>query len=229
MRSNPPNKAMPTLAIFDLDYTLTEKGTWGRFMAMATRGRPLRFMSLWIDAGVSQLAYKLGLIPRIRVKQRMMAHAIVGWDRRRLEKLADSFASAEVPDKLNPRVLAALQAHQDAGDVVLIASAAVDLLAEPIAKRLSVAHYVATDMAWTEAGALAGHFGSDNCYGSEKLRRIQQWLKESHLEGSFDHIIAYSDSRSDAPMLEYADHAIIVRPNAATRRYAQEQDFEIWA
>lgn len=218
---------MPNLAIFDLDYTLTQKGTWGRFMARAMRGRPIGFTLLWIHAGVAQLRYKLGLIPRIAVKRTMMSRSIAGLPKDRIEAIAKDFADAEVPEKLNGKVMGALKAHQAAGDTVLIASAAVDVLVNPIAARLNVTQTVSTAMGWTGQNTLSPDFASKNCYGAEKLERIKAWLERQ--DGSeFDHITAYSDSRSDAPMLEFADKAIVVKPNRKTRRYAMDRDFEIW-
>lgn len=233
---------MADLALFDLDYTLTRKGTWGRFIAASMKGRGVAILPLALHAAWAQLRYKLGHIPRIRVKQAMMSHAIVGWPDQQLLALAEEFARAEVPDKLDARVLAALKAHQAAGDVVIIASAAVDILVAPIARHLNVEHFVATDMAWTEGSnrsadgdvekTLAPHFSSPNCYGTEKLARIQNLLESLRQTGQIDkdfgHITAYSDSRADAPMLEMADRAIIVRPKAKTRRYANAKGFEIW-
>lgn len=215
------------LVIFDLDYTLTRRGTWGRFVATAMKSKPLLVPVLLTDAAFTQARYKLGLVPRIRVKQRMMAHSIAGWSKTRLTQMADRFADAEVPDQLNPKAFAALRDHQSAGDTILIASAAVDFIVEPLSERLGVENFVATEVSWTDEGCLSMGFSSENCYGEEKLSRIRQWLEESG-GPTFDKIIAYSDSRSDAPMLEYADEAIIVCPNRKTRDYAIARGFEIW-
>ena len=220
---------MTRLAIFDLDYTLTEKGTWGRFVLRAIKDRPWIFLPLGLDAGLSQLAYKVGLIPRVRVKQRMMAWAFRNWSRERIMSLARSFADDEVASGLNTRVVEALRAHQANGDIVLIASAAVDAIVRPIASALDVQHYVATDFAWTGDGSLAPHFATPNCYAAEKAKRVFEW--KARVLGRMDvfHITVYSDSASDAPIFDLADRAVVVRPGRRARRYAEKNGFEIWS
>ena len=51
-------------------------------------------------------------------------------------------------------------------------------------------------------GKVTGRFLTPNCYGPEKVRRVQEFLSEPR-----DHyrITAYGDSRGDKEMLQYAD------------------------
>lgn len=217
---------MTRLAIFDLDYTLTERGTWGRFVASCAKSQPWVIPSLAASAGWTQWRYKQGHVPRIAVKTAMMKRCMVGRTRAELTTLADKFVADDLANGLNKRVVNALRQHQDVGDTVLIASAAVDLLACRYAEGLGVDGQVSTRMAWTEDDHLADHFASDNCYGEQKMTRIRQWLSEANITPS--HTTSYSDSRADAPMLEYADKAIVVKPKRKTRAYAQMKNFEIW-
>jgi phosphoserine phosphatase len=52
-------------------------------------------------------------------------------------------------------------------------------------------------------GVLTGQFDGHNCYGQEKVRRIQAALDLAH----YEHIYAYGDSSGDKPMLALADEA----------------------
>jgi len=79
------------IAIFDLDYTLTKRGTWGRFTIRSVRFKPWLWLPLCIAAARAQWRYKQGSIPRIQVKQAMMRWSMVGQSRGKLEKLADNF------------------------------------------------------------------------------------------------------------------------------------------
>ena len=216
---------MANLAVFDLDYTLTRQGTWGRFVSAAVRGRPLALPALWTVAGLTQLAYKRGRVPRIAVKTAMLRRSFSGWPRDRIEALADRFVARDEQDGMNARVLHALGEHQARGDTVLIASAAVDVLVSRYADALAVDGQVSTALAW-DGDRVGDGFASANCYGAEKLVRVQAWLAERGLSPS--RVTAYSDSRSDAPLLEWADRAVVVRPRAKTRRYAASQGFEVW-
>lgn len=205
--------ADPVLAIFDLDYTLTKRGTWGRFVVMNVKYRPHIWLPLLIVAGWTQWRYKQGKIPRIHVKQAMMKWAMVGMPRSKLTALAEEFAKKEVECGLKPGAVKTLRAHQEAGDTVMIASAAVDILVKPISRRLGVTHFVATDMGWTNEDKLSTNFASKNCYGEEKLSRIQCLIAQNPNLAPLHPAISYSDSKADLPLLSFTERGIAVDPN----------------
>ncbi len=62
---------MKNIIIFDLDYTLTKKGTWGRFVLYTVKYKPWIWLPLILSAGFAQWRYKAGYTPRISVKQSM--------------------------------------------------------------------------------------------------------------------------------------------------------------
>ena len=217
----PPDR----LAIFDLDYTLTQKGTWGRFTARCMRGRAWRWPELAARAGGSQLLYKLGVLPRIAVKTQMMRVCMTGRTRAELKAIAEDIAREEVARGLRAGGLAALEHHRARGDRLMIASAAVDLLVAPIARRLGVEDWVATRFAWKADGRLADHFASPNCYGSEKLRAARAVY--GALKPSDTFITMYSDSSADIDLFNIAHDAVAVNPSSKLRRLARERGWRI--
>ena len=212
------------LAIFDLDYTLTRKGTWGRFIAKCMKGRGWRWPELAIRAGATQAAYKLGLVPRIAVKTQMMRVCLTGRSRKELEAIAEQFAATEVDHGLRPGARPALDAHREAGDRLVVASAAVDLLVAPIARRLGVEDWVATEIAW-ESDLLADHFASPNCYGSQKKDAVLAFYRD--LKPSDTYITMYSDSSSDIDLFMLADAPCAVNPSGKLRRLAEREGWPI--
>lgn len=218
---------MTNIAIFDLDYTLTKKGTWGRFVLKMVRRRPWLWLPLVISAGFAQWRYKQGHLPRIRVKQAMMRWSMVGKSRAHLEKLASEFADNEVARGLRPGAIQALQNHQANGDVIIIASAAVDLIVRPIAARLNIEHWVATDLKW-EGTKLTSDFDSKNCYGQEKLERVKQLFeKNPKLKQSNAIITMYSDSYSDVEILRFSDIGVAVNADRKLLKASGEEGFEV--
>ena len=218
---------MTELAVFDLDYTLTQKGTWGRFIAHMMRGRPLGVPPLLWAAGWTQLRYKRGLVPRKEVKRAMMRRSIVGMSRPHLEAQADQFVANDLKNGMDARVLSALKDHQEKGHLVLIASAAVDLLVDRYETALGADGSVSTEMTWSEDGHLTDQFKTENCYGSEKMVRVSTWIKARGLNPT--RVTAYSDSASDAPLLEFADKAVMVHPSRKAKHYAEVKGFDIWS
>lgn len=212
----------PILAIFDLDYTITKQGTWGRFVWMNVRRRPHLWLPLLISAGWHQWRYKRGSIPRIRVKQAMMRWAMRRKPKAELLALAEQFAENDINNGLKPGAIKALQHHRDAGDTIMIASAAVDIIVEPISRKLGVTHFVATDMAWDADGRLAPHFASMNCYNEEKLARIKALIAKSPELAALTPAIAYSDSKADLPLLEFCKRGVAVDPNNTFKAIAAQ-------
>ena len=214
------------LAIFDLDYTLTRKGTWGRFTVRCMRGRAWRWPELLARAGGTQLLYKFGMLPRIAVKTQMMRVCMVGRTRAELTAIADDFARNEVPDGLRAHAIPTILRHRAAGDDIVIASAAVDVLVAPIAARLGIETWVATRFAWDANDRLVDHFDSPNCYGSEKAAAICALYGD--LKSCDTHITMYSDSIiADIDLFNLADDAVAVNPNSALRRMAEAKNWRI--
>ncbi len=221
------NKTKQNIAIFDLDETLTKKGTWGRFVASTMQGRPLKWIPFLITSLFRQALYVFGLAPREHVKESMMRRTISGKSREELQKLAEDFAKNEVSQGLRARSLQMIEKHRARGDRIIIASAAVDLLVEPIAKRLGVDEIVCTKMAW-ENGRLGRKLGGMNCYGKNKLFMIKQYLKQDkNFRRDKVHITVYSDSSSDIPILCWADKGIAVNPSPKLLKQAAKYGFEI--
>ncbi len=211
----------PNIAIFDLDYTLTKRGTWGRFVISVIKYRPWVWVPLALSAGLRQILYKAGILPRIAVKQGMMRWSMRGLDRDVLTQHAQRFAQKEVASGLRSGAIRTLENHQKAGDHILVASAAVDLIASEIAALLNIDHVIATRIHWNEKGQLSREFASNNCYGKEKAKRIQEFIRNNpSLKHSHTVITFYSDSHSDLESFKLADVGVAVNPNAKLRKIA---------
>lgn len=218
---------MANIAIFDLDYTLTKRGTWGRFVIKAVKFKPWLWLPLAFSAGVTQWRYKKGHLPRIRVKQAMMRWSMVGKPRAQLETLANAFAEKEIANGLRPGAVEALEQHRANGDLIIIASAAVDVIVGPIAKRLNIEHWVATDMKWDNE-KLASDFASKNCCGPEKLERVKQlFARNPQMKHNHTLITMYSDSYSDIDILKFCDKGVAVNADRKLIKASGEEGFEV--
>lgn len=214
------------LAVFDLDYTLTRRGTWGRFTGQLIRFRPHLWVPFLWSALSTQRRYKKGLVPRVEVKKAMMKWAMKGKSRAELEAAARKFADAEVPGKLRPGGLRTLKAHKDNGDTIVIISAAVDVLVKEIAQRLDIEHYMATVMDFDPSGTVKMTFASPNCYGEEKCVRMDAFLK-AHPDMADLPSIMYSDSHSDIFLMRQCDKAVAVHPSDKLKKLASEYGFPL--
>lgn len=88
----------------------------------------------------------------------------------------------------------------------LVISASPRFLVEPACRRLGIQRVIAS-----EVDPATGHFTSENCYGTEKVRRfIAAGYREDDVEAF------YSDSCSDDPLAQLAEEAHIVTKNGLT-------------
>jgi len=217
-------------AVFDLDETLTTRGTWGRYVSQSIRHKPGRLLMMWARAGVSQLVYKVGTQERISVKRGMLRLSLSGQPRSHLQDLAERFAEEELKSGLRPGAMRQIERHRAAGDRILIASAGADIVVEAIARRLGIETVVSTKLAWVEISEnqiCARHFGSDNCYGVGKLEQLQKCLETfDDFQREAAHITVYSDSYSDLPVMKFADKAVSVNGDKKLLQAAEYYGFE---
>lgn len=192
----------PEVAVYDLDRTLTDCGSWAHFLRhWLRREAPWRVLLLPLVAA-GALAHGLGLKSRGGLKawsHRWLIGARV--EAGRLERAVAAFADAFVPAHALAPARAALAADAAAGRRVLIASASHGFYVRAIAARLGVADVVATE-AVRDGGWLLSGLDGENCYGPAKRAAVERWLAAEGLAGAVVHFT--SDHHSDLPCFELA-------------------------
>ncbi len=213
---------MTDIALFDLDKTITRKGTWSRFVQQASGGG-LSFWAKLPFAGVQAIKYKAGLASRASVKEHAIRLYLEGRSRADLETEADTFVMREIANGLRTHVRDAIAMHKAAGDRLIIASAAVDLICAPMAQALGFEDIICTRLSWSDHNRLRAPLDGENCYGEEKLRRVKAFFGGARPSGV---ISFYSDHHTDLPCLLWADRGIAVNPTARLRRAASAHNLE---
>ncbi len=189
--------------IFDFDGTLTTRDTLIAFIIYARGWRQL----LWGFMLYSPLLLlmKLKIIDNGRQKERMFTYYFKGWTLDRFNNCCQQFAAEHARRLLRAGGLAELRHALAENADVLIVSASIDNWVEPFFKDLNDGRIkVLGTRIEVDGGILTGRFLTANCYGQEKVRRIQEWLTGQREQY---YIKAYGDSRGDKEMLEYADEA----------------------
>jgi len=218
---------MNNIAIFDLDYTLTKRGTWGRFVLKNIRFRPHRWLPFIFCTAKAQWLYKRGKTSRVYVKQEMMRCCMVGARKEDIVRMAEEFADKEIEQGLRPGAMKMLENHRIKGDTIVIASAAVCVIVDAIARRLNVEHWVSTEMKWEE-GRLAPDFATENCYGPQKLERVKRLIAQNPtLNQNHTHITMYSDSYSDIEILRFCDKGVAVNADRRLTKASRKEGFDI--
>lgn len=215
---------MKTIAIYDLDKTITKKATGTRFMLFALRRiAPWRILLLPLLLGYGVL-YGCRVISRGRLKQASLGLLLGA---RMPESCVQAFTQATLAHNVWPQARARITSEKAAGATLVLATASQRFWVTGLAAALGFDAVLATENVARADGGLSPKLASANCYGEEKLRRIRAWLAEAGLDRDQCHIQFYSDHVSDAPSLAFADEGFAVNPHAPLRALTQAQGWPI--
>lgn len=219
---------MSDLAIYDMDRTVTRRGTYTSFLLhCAIRLAPWRLLLLPLVA-VSMLAYIAELIERKRLKE--INHRLLLGGKvhpQALRPLLDSFADKQVATNVRPGARRAIARDRSEGRTLVLATASYRLYADAIAKRLGFDEVIGTGSIVGLDERIHARIDGENCYGPAKMRMIADWVERSGLTGKHGHVRFYSDHVSDQPAFEWADEPVAVNPHAKLRRLAEQRGWRI--
>lgn len=222
-----PAESPRRFAVFDLDRTITRRGTFTAFLLSTRRSLPAR-MALLLRLLRQMLRYKLGRIDRLTLKNRMLALAARGLTRRDWEEAAERFVRRVVRSGIRPGFLPALARHRRAGDTLVLATASIDLYARLFANHFQFDQIVCTPVAFAARENHPPKIAGRNCLGREKLARVGEALMPdgpTSREAIF--VSAYSDDLIDLPLLEWADAPVVVNPKRKSRAAAAARGMRI--
>lgn len=187
-----------TLALFDFDGTITSRDTMLEFARFARGdGKFLAVMSLLLPA---LTLYKLRLYPNERLKESFLSLCFSGMDEVKFRELAREYSLTMIDAIVPQRNRALLDRHRSSGDRVVVVSASVDCWVSPWCEKEKL-ESITTQLEFSE-GKVTGKLSTPNCYGPEKVRRIQSYLDLP----DYDRIYVYGDSRGDREMLALRRH-----------------------
>jgi HAD superfamily hydrolase (TIGR01490 family) len=211
-------------AFFDLDKTLMA-GSSGVFFARAAYESGMISRSRLVRDVYENLRFRLrgSTDERADDVRRRVGKMIAGVRVRELERLSPRVLAGVLP-RLYPEMLARAYAHQDAGELVYILTAASQEMADLLAHVLAFdgglgSRSEIVDGRYT--GRPAGPFN----YREGKVQAMRELALEQGID--LDVSYAYSDSESDVPMLRAVRHAVVVNPDQHLRRIAVEEGWEI--
>ena len=218
--AQPPRGA----AFFDLDKTLMA-GSSGIFFARAAYETGMISRSRLVRDVYENLRFRLlgSTDDRADLVRQRVAEMIAGVRVRDLERLSPRVLAGVLP-RLYPQMLERAYAHQDEGLHVYILTAASQEMADLLARVLAFDGGLGTRSEIVDGrytGRPAGPFN----YREGKVLAMREVAERERIELSASY--AYSDSESDLPMLRAVRHAVVVNPDAALRRIAHAEGWEV--
>jgi HAD superfamily phosphoserine phosphatase-like hydrolase len=215
------------IAIYDLDRTITQKPTYSHFLLRsAWRIAPLRLIGA-PAMPVLMLAYRFGLMSRDRLKERLWSLLLGRTDAGRLDAAVADFVRCTVARNVRPGARAQIERDRPGGTLLVLATAAHELYAQPISKALGLDAVVATRAFLAGDGRIGPGLAGDNCYGAAKLAALQLFLQKRMIAREAAHITFYSDSSSDEPIFDWSDRPVAVNPSRKLARLAAARGWPV--
>lgn len=182
------------IAFFDFDGTITTKDTLLEFIKY-TKGKFGFYMGFLLHSPFL-IAYKLKLIPNQTAKEKILSFFYKKNQTNAFNQECKFFAENILPGLIRPKALEEILKYKEQGTRVVIVSASPENWIRPWTESLQI-ELLATRLE-IQSDCLTGKITGKNCYGDEKVRRIQELFTLT----DYDHIHTYGDTSGDLPMLK---------------------------
>ena len=212
-------------AFFDLDKTVIAKASIAAFGRTFYRGG-LISRSTIVRALASQFVYlHLGASEQrlARVRESVL-ELTKGWDQQEVSRLVREALDDIVEPIIYAEALDLIERHQAEGRLVYLVSASPEEIVRPLAEYLGARGAIASKAVVDADGRYTGEMDF-YAYGPFKADAIRQVAEREGIDLSASY--AYSDSYTDAPMLESVGHPVVVNPDRVLARLAREREWEI--
>lgn len=206
-------------AFFDLDKTIIATSSVTAF------SRPFFAGGLITRREVLRTAYAqfLFLLGRADTEQtdrlrQFLSSMVKGWDVAQVSQIVNETLHLHIEPTVYAEAVALIDEHHLAGRDVVIVSASGAEVVEPIAEMLGADHVVATRMEVVD-GRYTGDIAF-YAFGENKATAVRELAAEKDYDLAASY--AYSDSVTDAPMLDLVGHGYVVNPDRSLRKVAAE-------
>ena len=184
------------LAIFDFDGTITTRDSFLDFLYFSAG--PLKFSWNFIAISPAIFLYFLKIIPNWKLKEKTLSQFFGGLPIDDFSKMCKNYSDKRLDKIIRSEAIKKIKWHKERGDEIIVASASLESWLGYWCGKNKL-NLVATIPEIID-GKITGKLDSKNCYGEEKAKRIKSLY---NLEDYAD-IYAYTDSKSDYPLLKLA-------------------------
>ncbi|WP_062292928.1 HAD family hydrolase [Demequina phytophila] len=211
-------------AFFDLDKTIIARSSSMAFSrsfyegGLITRSKALR-------TAFAQFLFEVGGADERQTSRLRdaLSELITGWDVAQVDEIVGETLHEHIDPIVYQEALDLIRRHQANGRDVVIVSASAHQVVEPIARLLGADAVVASRME-VEEGRFTGEI-SFYAYGPAKADAIRELADQRGYDLPTSY--AYSDSITDAPMLDEVGHGFAVNPDRAMRRAARRHGWGV--
>jgi phosphatidylglycerophosphatase C len=187
------------LALFDFDGTITTKDSLKDFIQHAV-GKSSYYKGLLLLSPLL-VAYICKIVPNYKAKEYLFSYFFSGWNTGEFQAAADDYSLLKIDKIVRVSAIKRIQWHKDQGHDVVIVSASIESWLSKWCMQQKI-QLIGTKIEILD-GHLTGKFSTKNCYGLEKVNRVNERFDLKR----YNEIYAYGDSGGDKEMLKLADHS----------------------
>ena len=208
---------MEKLAIFDIDYTITRKETLMEFFKYLV-SKDIKNIKFLPRALYSGLMYEVKVYDERRVKECFLKF-IENIDEAELAKLTKSFYDERISKILYKDAVEMIKKLKKEGYMVILISASPEFYVKEFYAIKEVDLIIGTKFTFKD-GKFIRKMHGNNCKGEEKVRRLNEVLKEKNIKVDFKNSYMFSDSLSDKPLLDLVGNPYLIN-------YKKKHEIEI--
>lgn len=186
------------LVLFDFDGTITRKDSFIELIKYYKGLRSFYFGLILLSPII--LLFFAGIIKNWWLKEFVFTYFFRNEPYQIFRNKCREFSLNVIPDLIRPLALEAINNHIKNGDRVIIISASFENWLIDWCKSMHI-ELIGSKIE-VKDGLLTGKIEGKNCFGIEKVIRLNQYLDISQ----FSEIYAYGDNKGDFPLLELANH-----------------------
>lgn len=190
------------IAAFDFDGTITTRDTLLPFLFYAA-GTKATLKKLALLSPVF-LKYLTGLSSRQQTKESVLREFFAGMPSSWIMALGELFSSSpNLNHLIRPEAKQRIQWHLRQGHRCILISASIDVYLNPWSRHFGFHDAISSRLKMTQDGIITGDLDGLNCWGPEKLHRLNELVgpRENYI------LYAYGNSRGDRELLAEADYA----------------------
>lgn len=215
----------PSAAFFDLDRTLIAGSSVFILAAAARKMKLIPSHELLRDAGGAAMFKLFGAATDDKsdaARDRILSF-VVGQRHDDFVGL-NEIVLPSLLGKIRPEARRLVDLHRHAGRATYIVSAAPKEIVEPLALALGMTGGIGT-VGKVVDGVYTGELDGPFCYGEGKVEAVTELARWEGFDLSLCY--AYSDSKSDLPMLAAVGHPVAVNPDNQLERHARQHGWPI--
>ena len=141
-----------------------------------------------------------------------------------LRSLQQQFLEEKIQPIMNNASFELIEKHNHEDNTLAVITATNSFVTAPIVQAFGIEHLLATEPEII-AGKYTGKVAGIPCFQDGKVKRLETWMKEHHLD--LQDSWFYSDSHNDLALLKQVDNPVAVDPDEKLEEYAKQQGWPI--